>query len=70
MRTGKDEHMGWIIKLLDEDEENTNRKLKKDTMMHVHGVGLMPTRGAVSLPATKEGAARSACEPHFINGTS
>jgi hypothetical protein len=29
-------------------------------MMHVHGVGLMPTRGAVSLPATKEGAARSA----------
>jgi hypothetical protein len=35
-------------------------ELKKDIMIQRLGVGLTPTRGAVSLPATKEGAARSA----------
>jgi hypothetical protein len=55
MKTGK--NRVWALnKILDEDEEKMVN-WKKDTTIQVHGVGLMPTRGAVSLPATKEGAA-------------
>jgi hypothetical protein len=55
MKTGK--NRVWALnKILGEDEEKMVN-WKKDTTIQVHGVGLMPTRGAVSLPATKEGAA-------------